>query len=245
MFFVSGKGLYGKVDNVDGAHVATLFRHVWWLPIFPTGSWLMVGQGDEGRLQDVAIGWSWKSIAAGYLRVWSPFWLALGAIVASNRSEIGDEKPWGVIIGSAVALVLAWTVLARVSPVERARRRIYAEFAGSAVDVALLYGQREGLRERLHAHLRERFMHANVSYRGEAGPEPDWFAIARDPEMTDASLLRAALTLARLDLGEAQGVAKAKLRAVHDEIWAKLSARGPENGATHAAPASEAPRPTA
>jgi hypothetical protein len=222
VFFVSGRRTYGKVDEVDGAYVTTTFSHVWWLPFVPKGSWLGVEQASGGQLQDVAIGWSSKSVAAGYLRVWCPVLLAFGIALWSNRTDVGQEKPWALLIGSAIGLVASWTVLARVSPTAREQRRIYAEFAGCAVDVALLYGQRAAIRARLHAALRERFMFVAPSYRGDAGPDPDWFAIALGADATDAAFLQAAVTLARLDLGEAKGEARRDLARIHQAIWKKL-----------------------
>jgi hypothetical protein len=50
MIFIYGTRLYGKVDEVPGlCHVATRFFHVWFLPLIPVGSYIVVSQGKGGK----------------------------------------------------------------------------------------------------------------------------------------------------------------------------------------------------
>jgi hypothetical protein len=83
MVGIYGKRLYGKVDHVPGLfYVATAFVHLNFVPLFPTGSFLVIddGTGEKG----VSIGWSAKSMLMAWLRanciVAAPIMLIVGLI---------------------------------------------------------------------------------------------------------------------------------------------------------------------
>ena len=63
---VYGSGLYGKTDEVPGLfYVATTFGHVWFIPLFPTRSHLVLGQDESMGLR---IPFSIKSMLLGWGR---------------------------------------------------------------------------------------------------------------------------------------------------------------------------------
>ena len=63
-----GKRYYGIVDRVPGLfYVATLFFHIYYVPIAPSQSYLIKAGGKGNR----AIPLQSKSVLAGYLRGWS------------------------------------------------------------------------------------------------------------------------------------------------------------------------------
>src|SRR6476646_7713892 len=67
---VFGKEFYGMVDRVPGEyHVATLFRHVQYVPLIPLGSYLVL-EDERGRDTDrcIPIPWQSKSVTIGYVR---------------------------------------------------------------------------------------------------------------------------------------------------------------------------------
>ena len=69
-----GTRLYGKVDGIEGiGYVATKFAHIWYIPVIPLSSWLVLAEHGEGW-RGIPIGFSLKSIFVTWLRV--------GAIVA-------------------------------------------------------------------------------------------------------------------------------------------------------------------
>jgi hypothetical protein len=68
MFVVYGTGLYGRVDVVPGLfYVATKFFHIFWIPILPLESHIVVEELDEGW-RGVPIGMNGRSVLAGLLR---------------------------------------------------------------------------------------------------------------------------------------------------------------------------------
>ena len=65
---VYGSGLYGKTDEVPGLfYVATTFGHVWFLPLFPLVSCLVIDRRDYVR-QVIPIRFSCKSMLLGWGR---------------------------------------------------------------------------------------------------------------------------------------------------------------------------------
>ncbi len=49
MFVVYGTRLYGRVDMIPGlCYVATRFFHIFWIPIIPLGSQIVVEEDHDG-----------------------------------------------------------------------------------------------------------------------------------------------------------------------------------------------------
>jgi hypothetical protein len=68
MIIIWGARLYGKVDEVPGMfHVATKFGHVWYIPIIPMGSHIVLEQTGQGW-RGVPVSLSGKSIMVAWLR---------------------------------------------------------------------------------------------------------------------------------------------------------------------------------
>lgn len=106
MIIVWGSGLYGKVDTVPGlCHVATKFGHLWYIPLIPTGSWIVLSQDGNGW-QGMPIGMSFKSIVMGWLRGA----LVVGMLAAGVFAAIGfgDNRQDGTqfAIAGGIAAVL-------------------------------------------------------------------------------------------------------------------------------------------
>ncbi len=94
-----GSRLYGKVDRVaDLFHVATKFGHLWYIPLLPLGSWVVLGEsGKDWR--GVKIPLSGKSVLMAWLRAG----LILGgiALLVGGVVGLGGRTP----VHAAVALV--------------------------------------------------------------------------------------------------------------------------------------------
>jgi hypothetical protein len=150
MWVVFGSTLYGKVESVPGVcHVATRFLHVFFVPLFPTGAWLVVhksaragGGADAIKLPAM----HWGSVGLGWLRFFLLFAMFVFAIVAATK--IGLDRPLSqvaTVIGGGVACLIAFLgsyrlVRARPETLEGWR-------AVSGVPITLVARASERLRE--------------------------------------------------------------------------------------------------
>lgn len=103
MIIIWGSRLYGKVDEVPGMfHVATKFGHLWYIPLIPMGSHLVVqrtGQGWRG----VPIGLSGKSVLVAWLRAGG----IAGMIIAGIGMAAEANDPHGPLGLIAAAVLFA------------------------------------------------------------------------------------------------------------------------------------------
>jgi hypothetical protein len=98
MVIVWGTTHAGKVDEVPGGmfHVVTRFGHVYYIPLIPTASYLVLDTTADGGFNGAPIPLSFKSMLAG--------WLRGGSIVAI----IGAGIWLAIVLTSARAAPLAW-----------------------------------------------------------------------------------------------------------------------------------------
>ena len=81
MVIIWGTTHAGKVDEVPGMfHVVTQFGHVYYIPLIPTGSYIVLERNNDGGFRGVSIPISFKS--------WLVAWLRAGCIVAIIASII-------------------------------------------------------------------------------------------------------------------------------------------------------------
>ncbi len=237
MIVIYGSRMYGKIDRCGRTFIATLFAHIYWLPLFPLGSKLVLEENGDGTYRFIAAGLNWRSVLAAYLRTWG----VLGAIAAvfttvplamsqfdSNGEVLEMLATVFSVLVCVAAVVGAWAWLGRLSADERAQRIAYQDFAGHPIDVAMMREARYPLRDRLYGHVVERARGMiSGGYRTTVEPTTHWGAIALDPTVSDVPFLRAALTLSRLEWSFAQGPARAQLASAHGMLWQKLRAADP------------------
>ena len=110
MVIIYGHRSYGRVEQHGGEYAHTQFAHIYYMPLFPTGSSWVIGGG-----RGIKIGLHGKSVLAAYLRTWGMA-LALLALFAS-------PGPIGIAVMAALAAlsIYAWTWTNLKG--ERARRR--------------------------------------------------------------------------------------------------------------------------
>ncbi len=141
---VYGVRKFGKVDALEnGAHVATQFVHIWFVPLIPLKTHLVVSE-DGNNYQGIPLPFSFKSLLAAWLRCFLVF-STLGALavmfaaIAEGEIEGLDAVIAAPIAGVAAAALIATFVLSyrffKPSP-ERARE-LEAKMGGG-VDEALL-----------------------------------------------------------------------------------------------------------
>lgn len=131
MILIWGKGLYGKVDEVPGLfYVATQFGHLWYIPLVPTGSYLVLGKDGE-RWQGVKVSFSFKSFAIAWLRALG----ILAVLVCGLMTAIlaTDNQPFAVpliVAAVALAVVVATYVVKKITRPSYERAHALGELAG-------------------------------------------------------------------------------------------------------------------
>lgn len=225
---VFGRRLYGRILHCEPSYVATWFLHVWFIPIIPVGSVVVLEPLDGGNLQIAKTRFNWRSAGVALLRGWSVF-LLLHGLLSWAEADPEASALYGPIV-SALALagiVAGFFVVGRVSEETRARHDVYRAVFGYPVDLSLLVECAESL----SASLRERLIASGrgtaMNYRATYDPATQWGEMALDPMMTDRDFLVHAMCLARVERGAARGEARDALDALHDRIWARLRSLGP------------------
>jgi hypothetical protein len=237
MIIVYGHRMYGRIDQCGTSFVGTQFVHIWYLPLIPTGSSLVLASNPDGSYRGIPVGISGRSVLAGYSRVWGP--IALIAAIVSLVANLGDAADLveGIVtvvvcgLGVALALgacVLGWGIIGRLSREEKQRRTVYAHYTGYYVDPADMKDARHAIREHLLGQIVGRAQGlAGMGYRVPADPTTHWATIALDPTVTDMELIGAAFTLARVDGSLGQGPYKQYMDATHHGLWDKLRRMNP------------------
>ena len=111
MVIVWGSKLMGKVDVVPGLfHVATKFGHLWYLPLIPTGTFVVLSESGDA-FQGVQISTSLKSIAFAWLRAFMLIQVVAALLwVVMMAAEGKRGEGVGPTVYAAVVCVLGWFV---------------------------------------------------------------------------------------------------------------------------------------
>ncbi len=239
MVIVYGTRFYGKVRACGRSFLATRFFHIYFVPLIPVGTHLVLQENPDGSFRGIQSAFSFKSMTAGYLRVWGPIAL-IGAILSgvSTLQDVSDD-PFAMIVAGlftaivAIALlagtVLAFAVIGRLSEEEKRQRSVYALHTGFFVDPADLGPARQGMRDGLLATIGERARGlASMGYRGGGGGDIAqlWPQVALDPTHNDDALVTAAFTLARLE-SSVDGPWKIQMEQLHSHLWQRIVRMNP------------------
>jgi len=231
---VGGRRLYGKIEQVGSTYVATTFVFLQFLPLFPVRSHVVLSEG-EGANDVIHIKMNWKSVAVGYLRAWGIFATMcafIPAIIAAGTGEASSAFTGaGTLLVTAGLTTAAFTWIGKLSTEAKARRLIYARFAGHPVDLGIFDEDIRGkIGKRLRDLLEQRAAEVMSAsgYRKGAPVNAGYRVLSLDPSMRDKDYLEAALTLAHIEASLAVGPARAEAERVHDAIWRKLLAEHPD-----------------
>lgn len=243
MLIIYGTRMYGRVDECGGSYLATCFVHLWYLPVIPTGSHLVVGTHADGSSQSIPVPLSWRSVMAAYMRFWGIalmlccllalaaglFGLVTMTADQAEHFQLGDL--FGILFAgffavvSVAAVAWSWLFMGKLSAEEKRKRELYAQYTGIAADPADLQGLRLDLRQHLLSAIdRGARGLASTGYRVPADPAAQWGNIALDPTVEDPELIGAAFTLARIEWSLAQGGARAELDRAHRALWHRIGA---------------------
>jgi hypothetical protein len=231
MIVVFGRRPYGRVEVSEGTFILTEFVHLWYLPIAPTRSHVVLSRDKTGLCQNLPIPMHGVSVLAAYIRTWGTVGAGAFLVAALAASDEGWMSALPLLVcaaGLVAAVVVAWTKLGKLPPAELARRRIYARFAGVAVDVGLLGGHGEGLFKSLEEAIRVQGKALlSGTYRTVHDPAGQWAEVALDPSVLDRTFLETCLTLARMEWSRATGPERLRLADVHRRLWKRLSTELP------------------
>jgi hypothetical protein len=225
-----GTRLSGKVDAFAGSYIATRFFHIYYVPLIPLSSWMVLGEDGEST-RAISMPLNLRSIAAGYLRgVGSIIAVVLGIQMLSFFSSPYRWLSWENFIPELVlpvALICAaaasWFSMGRLSRADRGKRVVYWDAVGYYVDPAQLGDARHALIEKLRKDVYGKAKQlTEVGYREAYDPESKWRALACKPSMTEVEYLKQALTLCRLEWSFASGPHKAQLAKDHELIFDNL-----------------------
>ena len=227
-----GTRLSGKIDSCAGSYVATRFFHIYYIPLIPLSSWLVLG---EDRALPMPM--QWRSVLAGYLRGA----ISIAAIVLGIQMLMFFTNSWRpldadtifpevivplVFVGGAIA---GWTYLGRLSKRDRGKRAVYWDAIGYFADPAQLGDARHSLIEKLRhdVHTRAKALTA-ANYREQWDPANKWRELAAKPSMNDLDYLKAALTLCRLEWSFASGPLRGQLAKDHELIFQNIERHHPK-----------------
>jgi len=113
MVIVWGTTNAGKVDQVPGGmfHVVTRFGHVYYIPLIPTASYVVLQELEDGGFNGAQIPISFKSILAGWLRGGSIVAI-LGAIVATLIMVFDAQNaPFAWVLPVLIGIVATVTLV--------------------------------------------------------------------------------------------------------------------------------------
>lgn len=148
MYVVFGHTLYGKTDVVPGFfHVATRFAHIYYIPLFPVSSYLVLSRRGA-KFHGVPIPLSTKSILLGWGRAAAG--LAAGGGLLRGLIEYAD--PRGSIAATTNALVFASSAFALLTVSYLLRQLTHA-----SADRALSLANKAGFPPERLAELRRHF----------------------------------------------------------------------------------------
>ncbi len=223
---------YGKTRACGASYVVTRFFHIWFLPLVPVGTQLVLEETGGNSYRGIDTSLDFRSVVAGYLRVWGPISVIIAVMMglgALGDSESGLEMlVTGAFTGFVtlvllVATVLAFAVMGKLSIEEKQKRSVYALHTGYFVDPADMGMARQRMREGILATIADRARGlASGGYRGPGDPTQMWPQYALDPTHNDDVLVTAAFTLARLDASLAQGPYKSHMEMLHHQLWQRI-----------------------
>lgn len=234
MVVIFGTRFYGKVRACGSSFLGTQFFHIYYVPLIPIGTHLVLEENADGSFKGMKSRLSFKSILAAYLRVWGPLAVLAAAGIGFGAVEDFADEPLAmavvgaftgvVVLAMLVATILGWAVVGKLSSEERRKRGAYAVHLGYHADPADMGDARHAFRDGLLSTISERARGlAAMGYRMNADPAVAWPHIALDPTHGDDVLITAAFTLARLDSSLVEGPQKFQLEQLHEQLWQRIA----------------------
>lgn len=246
MFVLFGTRFYGRVEACDGCCRATAFFHLFFMPIVPRGSVVLLDEGNvvaksshhvpflggessqTTAYRTIPTTLSWKSLVLGYLRTWwalLDMFAAIGVLVALGELESHRRIAFIILELSAAIVVIHLLLLlwvGRLSTNDARKRRVYARYVGAAFDP--IHATDGSTRQRMRDEL-VKFLRGRLGVRVDVGVR-ELVRFASDPAIGDPDAIGAAMTLCRVD----PNAAASDPEGAHRALWARLRAVDPRAG---------------
>jgi hypothetical protein len=148
MIIYYGSSFFGKVDNVPGVfHVATKFGHIYYIPLVPSQSFLVLERTSSG-IRGVPIPFSWKSMLAAWLRasfiVIAVISLVMLFALGQGRATTSDYVTASVTLAGAVGLLVWSYFMLRVGRASYERAIELADYADFTEEGKIAIGEALG-----------------------------------------------------------------------------------------------------
>jgi hypothetical protein len=114
MVIIWGTTHAGKVDEVPGLfHVVTQFGHLYYIPLIPTGSYIVLEKNSDGGFRGVSIPISFKSWLVAWMRAGAILGLVVAGILLLVAMLEAGKNPGNVMawITPVLLAAIATTVL--------------------------------------------------------------------------------------------------------------------------------------
>jgi hypothetical protein len=233
MVVIWGQRMYGRVDRFAGSHIATRFFHIYYVPLIPLASWLVLEEKADGNFVGIPLPLQLRSIALAWLRIGSIIALLVAGVnviqaIDNPYMSTIDGLGSAITVGLSVAFALfAFLKLGKLTWQEKVERVVHWDWSGRFVDAGLLGDARPGVRGRAYQEL-ERHLNKHVTSTYREAATASWLEVATRPNMRDALLLRPALTVCRIDESMAKGADRRRLTQARKQILENLLAASPE-----------------
>ena len=229
MIVIYGSMLLGKVREMGTTSVVTRFAHIYYLPLVPTQTHLVLERLPNDRFHSVPLPMNAASVFCGYARVWGPIVSAIGLfMLAAAHASVAEILTGLFVLSVGIASAyFAWFQVGKLDSVEMRQRMVYWYHLGYPVDPADLGPVRHEFRARLQYQLASA-THGTVESEYRAAPDAliAWQKVALDPSRRDPELVGAALTLARIDESLTAGEEQVAHAELHRQLWSRFDAEG-------------------
>ena len=191
-------------------------------------------------MRGIPMAFSFKSMIAGYLRVWGPIAAMISLVTTISgvgsvsvcsclRCRLSGASLSSLTIGLIAVTTIAFVALGKLSLEEKRQRAVYAlQPSRHFVDPADMGPARAELRSSLLGTIHERARGlAATGYRLNADPTQAWPHLALDPTQHDDALITSAFTLARIEASTAEGPWKMQMEQLHDQLWQRIARANP------------------
>src|SRR5688572_15497126 len=111
MIIVYGSRFYGRIRQCGSSFLATKFVHIYFVPLVPIGSHLVLEENGDGSYRGMSAPFSFKSMMAGYLRIWGIVAVILTGVLTVGAVEDLSDDPLAMLIAGGFGAIVGVALL--------------------------------------------------------------------------------------------------------------------------------------